>query len=127
MTKDEALKLALEALGAYMSATDSEEDAKAHSLMAEAFFKIKEALAQPEQEPVAYPEGDVVGPCICGSWPGGKCLKCPRITTPPQRPWVGLTDEELEAMAEKFVTNCYFDTLKYARAIEAKLKEKNGG
>ena len=89
MTKDEALKLALEALGAYMSATDSEEDAKAHSLMAEAFFKIKEALAQPEQEPVAYPEGDVVGPCICGSWPGGKCLKCPRITTPPQRPWVG--------------------------------------
>ena len=28
------------------------------------------------QEP--YPEGIVVGPCICGSWPGGKCLKCPR-------------------------------------------------
>ena len=28
------------------------------------------------QEP--YPEGVVVGPCICGSWPGGKCLKCPR-------------------------------------------------
>ena len=43
----------------------------------------------------------------------------------PERRWVGLTDEELEAMAEKFVTNCYFDTLKYARAIEAKLKEKN--
>ncbi len=44
-----------------------------------------------EQEPVAYPEGDVVGPCVCGSWPGGKCLKCPRITTPPvqpeQEPW----------------------------------------
>jgi hypothetical protein len=32
-----------------------------------------------EQDPVVYPEGDVVGPCICGSWPGGKCLKCPRI------------------------------------------------
>ena len=41
-----------------------------------------------EQEPVAYPDGDVVGPCICGSWPGGKCLKCPRITTSPQRPRV---------------------------------------
>lgn len=26
-----------------------------------------------------YPEGDIVGPCICGSWPGGKCLRCPRI------------------------------------------------
>ena len=43
----------------------------------------------------------------------------------PKRHWSGLTDEQLEAMAEKFVTNCYFDTLKYARAIEAKLKEKN--
>lgn len=29
-------------------------------------------------EKVAYPEGDVVGPCICGSWPGGKCCKCPK-------------------------------------------------
>jgi hypothetical protein len=44
---------------------------------------------------------------------------------PPQREWQGLTDEEYEAMAEQYVTNCYFDTLKYARAIEAKLKEKN--
>jgi len=41
------------------------------------------------------------------------------------REWVGLTDAEYEAMAEQYVTNCYFDTLKYARAIEAKLKEKN--
>lgn len=24
-----------------------------------------------------YPEDRVVGPCICGSWPGGKCLRCP--------------------------------------------------
>ena len=47
-----------------------------------------------EQEPVAYPEGDVVGPCVCGSWPGGKCLKCPRITTTPKRK--PLTDEQLE-------------------------------
>lgn len=42
-----------------------------------------------------------------------------------QREWVGLTDAEYEAMAEQYVTNCYFDTLKYAKAIEAKLKEKN--
>ena len=43
----------------------------------------------------------------------------------PERPWVGLTDEELEAMAEKYVTNCYFDTLKYGQAIQSKIKEKN--
>ena len=43
----------------------------------------------------------------------------------PEREWQGLTDQNYEAMAEQYVTNCYFDTLKYARAIEAKLKEKN--
>jgi len=25
-----------------------------------------------------YPTGIVTGPCICGSWPGGECLKCPK-------------------------------------------------
>ena len=50
MTKDEALKLALEALGAYLCATDDDEDVKAHNLMAEAFFKLKEVLAQPPEE-----------------------------------------------------------------------------
>jgi hypothetical protein len=44
-----------------------------------------------------------------------------------QKEWQGLTDEEYETMAEQHVTNCYFDTLKYAKAIEAKLKEKNNG
>ena len=42
-----------------------------------------------------------------------------------KKEWVRLTDEEYEIMAETYVTNCYFDTLKYAKAIEAKLKEKN--
>jgi len=44
---------------------------------------------------------------------------------PSKKEWVGLTDEEYEAMAEDHVTDCYFDTLTYAKAIEAKLKEKN--
>ncbi len=26
-----------------------------------------------------YPHGVVVGPCVCGSWPGGDCFKCPVI------------------------------------------------
>jgi hypothetical protein len=37
-----------------------------------------------------------------------------RYATPPKKEWVGLTDEEYEAMAEQYVTNCYFDTLKYS-------------
>jgi hypothetical protein len=32
----------------------------------------------------AYPRGDVVGPCVCGSWPGGKCFKC-KIIVPTAR------------------------------------------
>jgi len=42
-------------------------------------------------------------------------IECPDCK-PQRKP---LTNEQLEAMAEKYVTNCYFDTLKYARAIEA--------
>lgn len=26
-----------------------------------------------------YPKGEVVGPCVCGSWPGGECLKCQQM------------------------------------------------
>jgi hypothetical protein len=70
-------------------------------------------------------------PCKTGSQCTNKCQRCGEInpaeihTCTPEREWQGLTDEEYETMAEHYVTNCYFDTLKYARAIEAKLKEKN--
>jgi hypothetical protein len=77
-----------------------------------------------KQEPVAYPDGDVVGPCICGSWPGGKCLKCPRITPQPQREWVGLTDAEKMNIA--VACGCMSaDWIDFAKAIEQALKEKN--
>ena len=26
---------------------------------------------------IDYPKGEVCGPCVCGSWPGGDCLRCP--------------------------------------------------
>jgi hypothetical protein len=72
----------------------------------------EEPLAQPEQEP----------PCKTGSQcVGNKCERC----AVQEREWQGLTDEEYESMAENHVTDYFFDTLKYAHAIEAKLKEKN--
>jgi len=37
--------------------------------------------AAPGQPP--YPEGNVIGPCVCGSWPGGPCLRCKWIPAPP--------------------------------------------
>ena len=42
-----------------------------------------------------------------------------------KREWVGLSDEFYERLAEQHVTDCYFDTLTYAKAIEAKLRENN--
>ena len=48
-------------------------------------------------------------------------LWTPLYTAPPKREWVGLTDEELELINDCGDT----DSLKFARAIEAKLKEKN--
>ena len=41
---------------------------------------------------------------------------------PAQRPWVGLTDEEIDEVLNSFDTT---DIYKYFRAMEAKLKEKN--
>ena len=46
---------------------------------------------------------------------------------PPQRTWVGLTDEEIADCAEKMEASDPTDSFwrEFFRAIEAKLKEKN--
>ncbi len=48
-----------------------------------------------------------------------------KATHPPQRTWVGLTDEEITAL--KHNGERYISSQDFARAIEAKLKEKNNG
>jgi len=53
---------------------------------------------------------------------GGEVTKTPLYTSPPaQRTWAGLTDDEVEAVPLR-QPNGYAG---FARAIEAKLKEKN--
>ena len=54
MTKDEALKLALEALEADPLEMVADVDGHMVFLKDKAITAIKEALAQPEQEPVAW-------------------------------------------------------------------------
>ena len=68
----------------------------------------------------------------CATWSPSMTEECAKVAealraalAQPEREWQGLTDQNYEAMAQKYVTNCYFDTLKYARAIEARLREKN--
>ena len=49
----------------------------------------------------------------------------PLYTTPPQRTWVGLTDEEIKTICSENGWDSSWQSLRFARAIEAKLKEKN--
>ena len=101
MTKDEALKLALEALTYkkwFRIGMVEQNDPRVEA----AITAIKEALAQPAQEPdeltIAY---------MSGLYDGKK-----------KRPWVGLTFAE--------ICECENDSLlKFARAIEAALRSKN--
>jgi len=129
--KTEALKLALEALEGLWK--DGFEGYPAF-LHENAITAIKEALAQPEQEPVKvshkhewFRTGTMkVGQmrCIsCGIWGQDEI---------PQRPsrsdmtWVGLTPEEVKDIQTNMVyRNQAFR--KVIEAIEAKLKEKNNG
>jgi hypothetical protein len=107
----EVLKLALEALEPF---TTPNWAGSGVDKCNEAITAIKEALAQPEQEPVIDKSAAIRIATALG-W------------TPP-RTWVGLTDDEIwEAYMESPVElNCTTDDLyAFSRIIEAKLKEKN--
>ena len=114
MTQTEALKLALEALTSGDGWRQSE-----------AIKAIERALAQPEQEPVAW-VGEISEEAeLMLEKP--KFQAVPLYTTPPQRTWVGLTDEEIADCAEKMEASDPTDSFwrEFFRGIEAKLKEKN--
>lgn len=53
----------------------------------------------------------------------------PLYTAPTKREWVGLTDEEVSEIIDKEIgfNSCFGPEESFARAIEAKLREKNGG
>jgi hypothetical protein len=119
MTKDEALRLALEALG-------WTDEWRPQGLKEEAINGIKAAL-EAKDEPVAWAMLHDNGHFIDAIHPNeharveGEYIT-PLYTTPPQRPWVGLT---LEEILETYRGPDGSDYVDYARGIEAKLKEKN--
>ena len=56
------------------------------------------------------------------------CSECNvqmNYSTPPQRPWVGMTDEEIVRTRGQFNGTLDVQFNKFAHAIEAKLKERN--
>jgi len=51
----------------------------------------------------------------------------PLYTAPPKKEWVGLTDEEINSVRHNRDWTAPWTDTTFARAIEAKLREKNHG
>jgi hypothetical protein len=123
MTKDEALKLALEALE---DLGMKHFESTGEVLYKETFTAIKEALAQPEQEPVAWAKFSAKGNIVdLLNEPDDGYT--PLYTTPPQRK--PLTDEEIETYRHMIDWTAHWSYINFARAIEAAhgiTGEKNG-
>ena len=160
MTK-EALKLALEVLEQTLQTLD-DENAKPGGAIADTIWHskhetlfdylgseitaIKEELAQPEQEPVAWIHNFIEGGISIGKRPSDlnrhpdrwaalyreskPCPTCEALARTvmldqtshdTKRPWVGLTDEDRAEIAAQG----HQRWKEYAQAIEDKLKEKN--
>jgi len=128
----EVLKLALDALETELSIdwTNNDEFNASAEKMHKAIAAIKQALAQPEQEPVAwrmpnwsnlhgeYGYRDFDDP-VCGI-DGKPSPNNEPLYTHSQRTWAGLTDEERSELV-----TLHHGWNEYGQAIEAKLKELN--
>jgi hypothetical protein len=120
----EAMQLALEAL------EDANDVARMEfsdeNYYSEAINALRQAL-KTEQEPVAFinVEKQKLEWAKLTSWHTPTIVNLPKIplyTAPPKKEWVGLTDQEIHEI------DGYEEDRKmyrFARAIEAKLREKN--
>ena len=114
----EAMKQALEAL---------ESDPLSHAGLVnrkQAIAALRQAL-ETEQEPVAWMHTTGTGHVYFRKKPQDKVFSPqPVYTVPPKREWVGLTDEEIDSIKHNY-HNMTWTLEMFARAIEAKLKEKS--
>ena len=92
-----------------------------HPTLDRAITSLRQAIKELEnQEPVAWMDAD-------GNYSDNndyKCFPIPLYTHPPQLKWVGLTNEE-RARIWANSNPTAFEVYSFAKAIEAKLKEKN--
>ena len=112
-----------------------QDEVDIRSRLYQRIHELETQLAQPEQEPVAYlsnkrqrlnielkPQTFVEIPTVT-DW------EMPLYMKPPQRTWVGLTDEDKKQITRKANYHLEMTTGEYAERIgeltEAKLKEKN--
>ena len=132
MTKDEALKLALSTLDEVRQETfrliRDGQTLYAEDNVWSTIISIKEVLAQPKQEPLAWIS---TGPARMIHWTSDKPAYgddwVPLYTTPPQRTWVGdLEDIDINiTWNENSMRDFGKDELNFARAIEKRIKNGN--
>jgi len=124
MTKDEALKLALEALTNAYWPTDSDL-LPAHNIKecGEAITAIKAAL-EAKDEPVAIFKADLDGGYVDLLAFQGQPLSDNTLlyTATPQRTWVGMTDEDFLEACQIAERGNYLVAF---QRIQAKLRSKN--
>jgi hypothetical protein len=131
MSNREVMQQALEALKSAAIFVDSFRGQKATQ---EAITALEAALAQPEQEPVAWAvqgcskmwrgEFAEIDAKAEAKRIGGTCVAYALYTTPPaaQRPWVGLTEKEFLEACQLAERGNYLVAF---QRIQIKLKEKN--
>ena len=121
----EAMQMALEAL---------ESDPISHAGLVnrkQAIAVLRQAL-ETEQEPVAWiSDSPTKGNGKQLHWTKAEAWRwssniTPLYTAPPKQ-WVGLTDAEINSVRYKRDWTAAWTDTTFARAIEAKLKEKNNG
>ena len=134
MTQDEIIEMARQAGFERLGHTDNDWVCYPEDIKAFANLVAAKALAQ-TQEPVAWMRTSGTGSPVVTEellvempemrWNFQK----PLYTTPPQRTWVGLTEEEIKPC---WYEACQTDleltsqlVVYFAKAIEAKFKEKN--
>ena len=107
MTDRELMHQALNALEWNLPVLEDYGDKEQLQRQHKAITALRDRLTQPKQELVF------------------DCPRCGHCC--PQRPWVGLTDEEIDAlhMAVKVRLMGTFDIKDIYRSVEEKLKEKN--
>jgi hypothetical protein len=132
MTKDEALRLALEALSEAHYVVEHRQDVKKRE---QAITAIKEALAESEPNYKKALEvwldktewvQETVKPHELGMH-RADVLKQRIEEASPQRTWVGLTDEEIWEWFRDNTALTNESGIRIVRAIEAKLRSKNNG
>jgi len=136
MDKDEALKLALEALENAIAVRHGKDGTKfVDPLEPNAIAAIKKALAQPPLSvqktpfPITGWKVEVRGSnqrlFVSGIYGDTVFVDLPLYTTPPKREWVGLTQKEVQEIHDTYYKR--MGPQEFASMIEAKLKEKNNG